>query len=172
VPHVLHLRRGLLKATTLPLDCHLMIDDPDRWAAGYAEAGAYHRRWLAEFPDRYGLDVLERLRTTFTVSGADYVTAVRGRDAAREALADAMVGCDALLLPATAAVAPLIQPQVNSEPLTRFTRAFNYTGQPVFSLPAGGPGLPVGIQVVGRIGGDAELASIALALEQAWALDH
>ncbi len=32
---------SLLKATTLPLDCHLMIDDPDRWAAGYAEAGAY-----------------------------------------------------------------------------------------------------------------------------------
>ena len=24
----------------VPLDCHLMIDDPDRWALGYAEAGA------------------------------------------------------------------------------------------------------------------------------------
>ena len=31
---------SLLKATTLPLDCHLMIEDPDRWAPGYAEAGA------------------------------------------------------------------------------------------------------------------------------------
>jgi ribulose-phosphate 3-epimerase len=31
---------SLLKATTIPLDCHLMIDDPDRWAIGYAEAGA------------------------------------------------------------------------------------------------------------------------------------
>jgi ribulose-phosphate 3-epimerase len=28
--------------TGLPLDCHLMIDDPDRWAPGYAEAGAYN----------------------------------------------------------------------------------------------------------------------------------
>jgi ribulose-phosphate 3-epimerase len=27
-------------ATTLPLDCHLMIEHPDRWAPGYAEAGA------------------------------------------------------------------------------------------------------------------------------------
>src|SRR5439155_20838147 len=26
--------------TELPLDCHLMIEDPDRWAPGYAEAGA------------------------------------------------------------------------------------------------------------------------------------
>jgi len=24
----------------VPLDCHLMIDDPERWAPGYAEAGA------------------------------------------------------------------------------------------------------------------------------------
>src|SRR5690242_5610494 len=32
--------QSLRAATTLPLDCHLMIDDPDRWAPGYAEAGA------------------------------------------------------------------------------------------------------------------------------------
>jgi ribulose-phosphate 3-epimerase len=31
---------ALLKHARLPLDCHLMITDPDRWAAGYAEAGA------------------------------------------------------------------------------------------------------------------------------------
>ena len=31
---------ALLKHARLPLDCHLMIADPDRWAAGYAEAGA------------------------------------------------------------------------------------------------------------------------------------
>jgi ribulose-phosphate 3-epimerase len=34
--------KSLLAATDLPLDCHLMIDDPDRWAIGYAEAGAYN----------------------------------------------------------------------------------------------------------------------------------
>ncbi|MFE9749757.1 ribulose-phosphate 3-epimerase [Saccharothrix saharensis] len=34
--------KSLRKATDLPLDCHLMIDDPDRWAIGYAEAGAYN----------------------------------------------------------------------------------------------------------------------------------
>src|ERR1700742_807716 len=32
--------QALRKATDLPLDCHLMIDDPDRWAPPYAEAGA------------------------------------------------------------------------------------------------------------------------------------
>lgn len=32
--------RSLHRATDLPLDCHLMITDPDRWAVGYAEVGA------------------------------------------------------------------------------------------------------------------------------------
>jgi len=31
---------SLLKVSRLPLDCHLMIEDPDRWAPAYAEAGA------------------------------------------------------------------------------------------------------------------------------------
>lgn len=31
---------ALLKHSALPLDCHLMIEDPDRWAPQYAEAGA------------------------------------------------------------------------------------------------------------------------------------
>src|SRR3954470_24292388 len=31
---------ALLKASPLPIDCHLMIDAPDRWAPAYAEAGA------------------------------------------------------------------------------------------------------------------------------------
>ena len=31
---------SLAKVSPVPLDCHLMIDDPDRWAPGYVEAGA------------------------------------------------------------------------------------------------------------------------------------
>jgi ribulose-phosphate 3-epimerase len=31
---------ALHRASALPLDCHLMIEDPDRWAPHYAEAGA------------------------------------------------------------------------------------------------------------------------------------
>ena len=31
---------SLRKASSMPLDCHLMIADPDRWAPAYAEAGA------------------------------------------------------------------------------------------------------------------------------------
>lgn len=31
---------AILARTSLPVDCHLMIEDPDRWAPAYAEAGA------------------------------------------------------------------------------------------------------------------------------------
>jgi ribulose-phosphate 3-epimerase len=34
--------KDLRQATTLPLDVHLMIDAPDRWAIGYAELGVYN----------------------------------------------------------------------------------------------------------------------------------
>jgi len=33
---------ALIANTALPVDAHLMIEDPDRWAVGYAEAGAYN----------------------------------------------------------------------------------------------------------------------------------
>jgi ribulose-phosphate 3-epimerase len=31
---------ALARVSPIPIDCHLMIDDPDRWAPMYAEAGA------------------------------------------------------------------------------------------------------------------------------------
>jgi ribulose-phosphate 3-epimerase len=34
--------KAVLASTDIPVDCHLMIDDPDRWAVGYAEAGAHN----------------------------------------------------------------------------------------------------------------------------------
>jgi ribulose-phosphate 3-epimerase len=39
---------SLLKDTSIPMDCHLMIDNPDRWAPPYAEAGAYNVTFHAE----------------------------------------------------------------------------------------------------------------------------
>ncbi|MCW2526899.1 MAG: Ribulose-phosphate 3-epimerase [Pseudonocardiales bacterium] len=39
---------SLQRVSPLPLDVHLMIDDPDRWAPGYAEAGAYSVTFHAE----------------------------------------------------------------------------------------------------------------------------
>ena len=79
-----------------------------------------------------------------------------------------MDGVDALLLPATAIVAPPVDAGSEvREPLSRFTRPFNTTGQPVVSIPAPVRGLPVGMQVVGRT--NAEALRVAMWLEQKWA---
>jgi Asp-tRNA(Asn)/Glu-tRNA(Gln) amidotransferase A subunit family amidase len=56
-----------------------------------------------------------------------------------------------------------------------FTAPFNVTGQPAVSLPLGragspgrdGPGLPIGVQLVARRGGDRVLLALAAALERA-----
>ena len=42
---------SLLAATDIPMDCHLMIDDPDRWAPPYAEAGAFNVTFHVEATD-------------------------------------------------------------------------------------------------------------------------
>jgi ribulose-phosphate 3-epimerase len=40
--------KSILRVTDIPVDCHLMIDNPERWAPGYAEAGAYNVTFHAE----------------------------------------------------------------------------------------------------------------------------
>ncbi len=134
-----------------------------------SEAAAFHKTWMDTRPDEYGPDVLARLRTGLAVTGADYVRALADRERMRKEVARAMRGLDAILLPSTASVAPLIAPEVDTQPLVRFTRPFNLTGQPVFSLPAPVDGLPAGIQVIGHAGRDIELAAVAAGLERAWA---
>lgn len=42
---------ALLRTTSLPFDCHLMIEEPQRWAVPYAEAGAYNVTFHAEAVD-------------------------------------------------------------------------------------------------------------------------
>jgi Asp-tRNA(Asn)/Glu-tRNA(Gln) amidotransferase A subunit family amidase len=133
------------------------------------QAATYHRQWVEQFPEKYGPDVLAHLKRGLTILGVDLVQAMRDQPRLVAAAEDAMDGIDALLLPATALVAPLVGAGDEvREPLARFTRPFNTTGQPVVALPAPVPrgGLPVGMQVVGRTNADTLRA--ALWLEREW----
>jgi Asp-tRNA(Asn)/Glu-tRNA(Gln) amidotransferase A subunit family amidase len=131
------------------------------------EAATYHRRWIAECPEKYGSDVLAHLQRGLSVPGVDYVEAMRDQARLKEQAVRMMDGVDALVLPATAIVAPPIETSNEArEPLTRFTRPFNTTGQPVVVLPAPVRGLPVGMQVVGKT--NAAALRAALWLEQEW----
>lgn len=131
------------------------------------EAAQYHRRWAAECPEKYGADVLALIRRGFDVTAADYESALEQRERLEEDADLAMKDLDALVLPATAIVAPALNAGHEvREPLSRFTRPFNTTHQPVAVIPAPTSGLPVGIQVVG--GSNAGTLRAAAWLERRW----
>jgi aspartyl-tRNA(Asn)/glutamyl-tRNA(Gln) amidotransferase subunit A len=131
------------------------------------EAATYHRRWAGEFPEKYGADVLGHIQRGLGILAVDFEEALRERPRLQQAASRAMEEIDALLVPATAIVAPPVEAGNEvREPLSRFTRPFNTTGQPVVTLPAPVRGLPVGMQVVGRTNADALRA--AMWLEREW----
>ncbi|MCM3885905.1 ribulose-phosphate 3-epimerase [Frankia sp. R82] len=63
---------ALRAATRTPLDCHLMIADPDRWAADYAERGAANVTIHAE-----AVDDLPRTTASIRAAGARTGLAVK-----------------------------------------------------------------------------------------------
>lgn len=54
--------KRMQQITPLPLDIHLMIEDPERWAPGYAEAGAFSVTFHAETTDE-PVTLARRLRS-------------------------------------------------------------------------------------------------------------
>jgi Asp-tRNA(Asn)/Glu-tRNA(Gln) amidotransferase A subunit family amidase len=132
------------------------------------EAYAYHAKRFKEHPDRFGADVAEHLRQGRKISPRDYGQAIGTAPLLREAARRAMRDLDALVLPTTAIVAPPVTAGTEArEPLARYTRPFNMSGQPVVSIPAPvRTGLPVGVQVVGRT--NAIALAAAAWLEKRW----
>jgi ribulose-phosphate 3-epimerase len=59
---------ALAKASSLPVDCHLMIEEPDRWATRYAEAGAASVTFHAE-ASRAPVRTARELRAAGTRAG-------------------------------------------------------------------------------------------------------
>lgn len=139
-----------------------------------AEAAAVHARWFAARPRAYGREVRVRLQLGALVSGSDYVLAQRMRARIREALRRLFETVDLLLLPTTPVRAtPLgdrtVRWRRGAEPvdgaLVRLTAPFNLTGVPALSVPAHAPGLPVGLQIVGRWNDEAGVLSLGRLLE-------
>jgi Asp-tRNA(Asn)/Glu-tRNA(Gln) amidotransferase A subunit family amidase len=101
--------------------------------------------------------------------GADaYDRAQAEAAAARDRLPAFFGNCDAVLVPAAPGEAPL---GLGATGNPVFNRMWTLLGVPCVTLPAhrGESGLPIGVQLVGRIGDDARLMAAALILEQALA---
>ncbi len=139
-----------------------------------------HEAWQAlgpllhDDPGHFGADTERLLHAGEQVDHQAYAAAMAERARLLPAADDLLDDVDALLGPTLAFTAPagtpvLDSPQGELEGL--FTMGANLTGQPAVSLPCGsdGAGLPVGLQLAGRRGGDADLLAVAAVVERALA---
>lgn len=105
--------------------------------------------------------VKERLDEAVQLKAVDFVDAARYRQKVIRRFAEAFKSIDLLLTPATAVCAGKISDETvliegNKVPVgaavTRYSRIYNFTGQPAMVLPCGlnQQGLPMAIQLVGR----------------------
>jgi len=103
-----------------------------------------------------------------TIGADDYDAAIAEARSARLHLPDFFGECAAIVVPAAPGEAPAGLAYTGN-PV--FNRMWTLLGTPAVTIPAGrGPsGLPVGIQLVGRIGDDARLMECALFAERALA---
>jgi Asp-tRNA(Asn)/Glu-tRNA(Gln) amidotransferase A subunit family amidase len=136
-----------------------------------------HEAWqqlgplAAADPGHFGADTDRLLRAGRAVDAAAYEAALALRLARLPAAEAVLDGVDVLLSPVLAFTAPhrtpvLDSPEGDLEGL--FTVTANLTGQPALTLPCGvdPQGLPVGLQLTGRRGGDAELLAAAVTVER------
>jgi aspartyl-tRNA(Asn)/glutamyl-tRNA(Gln) amidotransferase subunit A len=139
------------------------------------EATEVHRRW-ADRRDLYTDYVRERLAAAALVSDEDHTNALRAGGRLGSAVDVLLRRCDVLLLPGVPfAAPPAYDEQVlvagewedRDTALCRNTAFANLTGHPALAVPAGLEGvLPVGVQLVGRIGSDLELVAVGSQLEE------
>ncbi len=140
------------------------------------EAAHWHAPTLDTRAADYQPPVRERLERGRTIAAVDYLRACEMREVLTRAVDAALEGCNALVLPTLPIVAPLLGvsdvTMDNGETLTvraamlRLTQLFNITGNPAISLPLSTPGLPVGLQLVGRRGETEALLATAAACER------
>jgi aspartyl-tRNA(Asn)/glutamyl-tRNA(Gln) amidotransferase subunit A len=146
-----------------------------------------HTVWLARFgdwarerPEELSSSLLQQLELATNVSGVDYQRAMfdrtrlfrRVQSLLRENHLLAMPTLSRTALPidqdlfGTIAIDAKTFPEVRANWFP-WTMPFNLTGHPAVTLPCGfgGDGLPIGIQLVGRFRGEADLVHAASLLE-------
>jgi aspartyl-tRNA(Asn)/glutamyl-tRNA(Gln) amidotransferase subunit A len=140
------------------------------------EAFLVHQAILDATPEKYTVPVRQRLELGRTISHDDFLKALNVQADLREEVDNALLDCDALVLPTMPIPAPRLGAESvrigDADHLTRAmtlrnTQLFNLTGHPAISIPCGtiGGGLPVGLQLVGHHGRTDALVRIALACE-------
>lgn len=142
-----------------------------------SEASAYHEPWLRTRPQDYGADVRTRLEQGRLFLATDYVRAQQVRAVVSREYARLLERVDVLVTPTSPIPAPLIENErivlggeavMAHTMLAVFTRPFNFVGSPAVSVPCGFTegGLPIGMQIAGRLFDEVTVLRVAHAYEQ------
>ncbi len=166
-------------ATAVPSMVRVPWNDPG-WIMKALDAGAagvivpmVHREWLRTRIVDYGPSARAYHTQGAFLSATDYTAAVRVGEVVRHRLEQALAVVDVLATPVVPVVTAEDARASKSRPHTGgtaiFTAPFNLTGHPAISVPGGmsAAGIPIGLQLAGRLGGDADLLAIACAYQQA-----
>lgn len=140
-----------------------------------SEASALMEPYLHRRGD-FGADVLALFDQGRLLSATDYVNAQRLRRVYQREWAGLWDDIDCIFTP----TAPIVAPKIGETHVdvggvmedvrlasTRFVRSINVLGMPAISIPLPVSGLPVGLQIVGKPFGEAELIGIADAVASA-----
>ena len=155
-------------------DIQLTVDT-DRTLQAY-ESYQFHREMVAATPDLYQPETMRRIRSGEKTTDEQYEVARRQLESERSQIAELFHKVDVFVTPTTPIPAPRISDLV-SDPaqlrpaellLLRNTRPINVWGLPAISLPCGvaSSGLPIGLQIVGPPGGEADVLRLASQYEQ------
>jgi len=125
-----------------------------------AEAAAVHRRPFGLHRQGYGPKLTILLDEGLALSAVDYAEALAHQREFRRRIDPWLGRFDAMVMPATDTTAPATL-ETTGDP--KFQRPWSYAGLPAVTIPCGlaGDGLPAGLQLVGRGGGDAALLAVA-----------
>lgn len=135
------------------------------------EALAIHHQRLEEDPDRFGEDVVRRLRLASHLRGWEVAALYREADHLRSGLLEPFSEVDVILTPTVPrAAVPIETAEMISTTfdVTRFTYLWGIAGVPALSIPCGfsNSGLPLGVQLIGPPHADMLLCGIGEAYQQ------
>jgi aspartyl-tRNA(Asn)/glutamyl-tRNA(Gln) amidotransferase subunit A len=142
------------------------------------ESANIHSDWLNTRASDYGDDVRNMLTRGTQVSAIEYIRAHKFRSELRQEFSTVLKEVDAVAMPTTPLTAPTFEEKTVElgtktfeiyQALSRQTIAFDSTGLPAITIPAGltKDTLPVGAQLVGRPFEEETILSIAYVFEAA-----
>lgn len=145
---------------------------------GGGEIGAYHLHWLRTRPQDYSPTARRRYLSAVFASATDYVEGQRFRRILSQQFYEVLESVDIVVTPTVNTTAPKYADVAMGKPqgqdhiapwLARLQGPFSQAGLPAISVPCGFSriGLPIGLQIGGRLFDEATVLQVAHAYEQA-----